>query len=254
VLGWDAGVATAAGITVTYDGAGHLKMAFGATTTINGIESLMRTVTYPGGATPAAGDRAIEFTLIDKAGAITTQEFGITVESPALSINGTSGNDTLTGGNGNDGLITHGGVDTVHGGNGNDRVYESNTALSGQYFGDSGFATLVLDFSGNQNVNLGSLVGHAHGIERIDLGNTSFKTNSTNLRIDDLSSVAAITDAGVHRLLVQGGAGDSITLASSLQLAKVAASSQDHVNFDIYQATGSDVQLWLQHGMAISQV
>jgi hypothetical protein len=248
-------LASGAGIKVTYDGAGHLVMEFGAATTLNGIESVMRTVTYSGGAVPAAGDRAIEFALIDKAGAITTQESGITVESPALSVNGTTtGSEVLTGGNGNDGLVTHGGVHTVHGGNGDDHIYESNTALSGQYYGDSGFDTLVLDFSGNQNVNLGALVGLAHGIERIDLGNTSFKTNSTNLQIDDLASVAAITDAGVHRLLVQGGTGDSISLARSLQLAKVAASSQDHVNFDIYQAAGSDVQLWLQHGLAVSQV
>jgi hypothetical protein len=137
-------------------------------------------------------------------GAISSQESGITVESPALASNGTTGNDVLTGANGNDGLVTHGGQDTVHGGNGNDHIYESNTALPGQYFGDSGLDTLVLDFSGPQNINLAALVGHAHGIERIDLGNNSFKVNSTNLRIDDLSNVTAITDAGVGRLLVRG--------------------------------------------------
>ena len=93
-----------------------------------------------------------------------------------------------------------------------------------------------------------------HGIERIDLGNTSFVANSTSLRIDDLSNITSIVDAGVTRLLVQGSTTDSVALASSLNLTKVAVTSQDHVYFDIYQAAGNDVQLWLQQGMAVSQV
>ncbi|MDF2464051.1 MAG: repeat domain protein, partial [Ramlibacter sp.] len=254
VLGWDAGAAAAAGIAATYDGAGHLVMVLGAATTINDIEAVLRSVTYSGGATPAAGDRAIQFALIDKAGATTTQESGITVESSTLGLTGTPGDDVLTGGNGSDGIVGMGGVDTLHGGSGDDRIYVSSTALAGQYDGDQGFDTLVLDFTGTQSVNLSALVGHAHGIERIDLGNTSFVSNSTSLRIDDLSNITSIVDAGVTRLLVQGSANDSVALATSLNLTKVAVTSEDHVYFDIYQTAGNDVQLWLQQGMAVSQV
>jgi len=254
VLGWDAAKAAAAGITATYDGAGHLVMLFGAATTINGIEALLRSVTYSGGATPVAGDRAIEFALIDKAGSTTTQESGITVESPALGLTGTAGNDVLTGANGNDGIFAMGGIDTVSAGNGDDRIYVSNPALSGQYQGGQGFDTLVLDFTGTQSVNLSALVGHAYGIERLDLGNTSFAANSTSLRIDNLSNVTSIVDAGVTHLLVQGSSTDSVTLANSLNLTKVAVTSQDYVYFDIYQAAGNDIQLWLQQGMAVTQV
>jgi hypothetical protein len=254
VLGWDASVAATGGITATYDGAGHLVMVLGAATTINDIEAVLRSVTYSGGATPAAGDRAIQFALIDKAGGTTTQESGITVESSTLGLTGTPDDDVLIGGNGSDGLVGMGGVDTLHGGSGDDRIYVSSTALAGQYDGDQGYDTLVLNFTGAQSVNLSALVGHAHGIERIDLGNTSFVANSTSLRIDDLSNITSIVDAGVMRLLVQGSATDSVALATSLNLAKVAVTSQDHVYFDIYQAAGNDVQLWLQQGMAVSQV
>jgi hypothetical protein len=254
LLGWDSVVAAGAGITASYDGAGHLVMLFNAATTINGIEALLRTVTYSGGATPAAGDRDIQFALVDKAGATTTQVSGITVESPALGLTGTAGDDVLTGENGSDGIVAMGGIDIVHGGNGDDRIYVSNTALTGQYYGDQGTDTLVLNFTGTQSVNLSALSGHAHGIERIDLGNTSFVTNSTSLRIDDLSNITSIVDSGVSRLMVQGSTTDSVTLATSLNLAKVAVTSQDHVYFDIYQAAGNDVQLWLQQGMAVSQV
>jgi hypothetical protein len=254
VLNWDAAKATAAGITATYDGAGHLVMLFGAATTINGIEDLLRSVTYSGGATPVAGDRAIEFAIIDKAGAITAQESGITVDSPALGLTGTAGNDVLTGANGNDGIFAMGGIDTVSAGNGDDRIYVSNPALSGQYQGGQGFDTLVLDFTGTQSVNLSALVGHAQGIERLDLGNTSFVANSTSLRIDDLSNITSIVDAGVTRLLVQGSTTDSVTLANALNLTKVAMTSQDHAYFDIYQAAGNDIQLWLQQGMAVNHV
>ena len=126
--------------------------------------------------------------------------------------------------------------------------------MAGQYDGGQGFDTLVLNFSGTQNINLSTLVNHAHGIERIDLGNTHFLDNSTSLRIDSLSDITSIVDAGVSRLLVQGSTTDSIKLATSANLAKVAVSSQDFVYFDVYETAGSDIQLWLQQGMAVSQV
>jgi hypothetical protein len=34
----------------------------------------------------------------------------------------------------------------------------------------------------------------------------------------------------------------------------VAVTTADHVNFDVYQSASSDIQLWLQHGMAVNQV
>ena len=86
------------------------------------------------------------------------------------------------------------------------------------------------------------------------MGNTSFTANSTSLRIDDLSNITSIVDAGVTHLLVQGSTTDSVTLANALNLTKVAVTSQDYVYFDIYQAAGNDIQLWLQQGMAVNHV
>jgi hypothetical protein len=54
--------------------------------------------------------------------------------------------------------------------------------------------------------------------------------------------------------LVQGSTTDSVTLANALNLTKVAMTSQDHAYFDIYQAAGNDIQLWLQQGMAVNHV
>ncbi|RYX91152.1 MAG: hypothetical protein EOO28_26640, partial [Comamonadaceae bacterium] len=252
VLAWDSALATSAGLTATYDGAGHLTLAIGSASTLAGIEAVLRSVTYSGGANPAAGDRTIEFSLTDKAGATTAQQSGITVDSPALALVGTGGNDVLTGGNGHDGIITNGGNDSVYAGNGDDRIYESNPALLGHYEGGQGFDTLVLDFTGARTVVLNSL--DAHGIERIDLGNTTFKANSTDLHIDTYAGVKNMVDAGQNHFLVQGNTSDKVTLADATGFVKVGVTSQDAVYFDVYQAAGQDVQLWLQQGLAVTHV
>ena len=255
MLQWNATTASMHEITVNDDGAGHLVMTFGVNTTLNGIEAVLRSVSYAGGATPAAGDRAIEFVLVDKAGSRTTQESGVTVESRASAVYGTAGNDILNGGNGHDGIIGLGGIDTLNGGNGDDHIYVQNPLLNGQYSGGQGTDTLVLDMNSAQSVNLGQLVaGHAQGFERIDLGTNTFKSNSMSLNVDSLASITSILDPGVNRLLVQGLAGsDTVNLASSMQMSKVAVTSLDTVKFDIWQAAGSDIQLWLQQGMTVSQ-
>ena len=57
--------------------------------------------------------------------------------NPGLSIDGTSGNDSLTGGNGDDVIYGNGGTDIIHGGAGNDTITDGSSSASTIY-GDDG--------------------------------------------------------------------------------------------------------------------
>ncbi|MBC5768417.1 hypothetical protein [Ramlibacter albus] len=255
VLTVDTAVASNAGITATWDAtAGTMLLVFSAATTIDGIEATLRTVKYSGGASATAGERTIEFVLTDNYGATSTLQSVIDVESPALTRIGTAGNDNLVGANGNDGLIGYGGIDTLSGGDGDDRLYVSDPAVRGQYDGGQGTDTLVLAFSSAQTLNLSALNGHAHGIERLNLGNNTFTANNIKLRIDDVASITSILDTGVSRLLVQGDTADSVDVAHTLgfktDIGKVA--SFDGVDYVIYASPTTNIQLWLQQGIQVT--
>ena len=98
----------------------------------------------------------------------------------------------------------------------------------------------------------GSTQRERQHIERIELGNNGFTANASFLQIDSFADVSSVLDAGATRLTIQGSANDAVLLKDSLHFNKVGAAEENFAHFDIYQAAGSDIQLWLQQGLSVN--
>ncbi|MBX9609489.1 MAG: hypothetical protein K2Y51_24990 [Gammaproteobacteria bacterium] len=138
------------------------------------------------------------------------------------TLQGSSGNDTLTGssavesligGLGNDVLIGGGGADALRGGAGNDALVWQDNAR--EFVGGSGIDTLRIDGSGVTLDLTLAANNRISGIERIDL--TGSGNNSLTLDIRDVLALpdgtGAFRDSATHELLIDGNSGDQVSLA-----------------------------------------
>ena len=128
-------------------------------------------------------------------------------------IQGTPGNDKLTGtpaaeifeaGDGNDKMVGRGGADVFHGGAGDDYIQVTDLGF-GSVDGGSGNDVLHTDGK-NLNLNLADFSDKIHGIETICLFGRG--DNELTLTATDLINLSDTTNT----LSVNGNAGDHITV------------------------------------------
>lgn len=160
-----------------------------------------------------------------------------TVAAAASSevIAGTDGNDHLDG--------SHGGAITLQGGAGDDTlvvVDQNFTSVDG----GTGTDTLLWG-GGDASIDLGNLIGRVHGIEIIDLNDTSAVALTLNL-----ADVVAITETGKDTLMIKGDDKDSVHMTDNWTL--VGNQTADGIDYTQY-TTQEDPShhLWVQNGIHV---
>lgn len=174
--------------------------------------------------------------------------------SSAVTHQGTSGNDTLTGtsganvmmgGLGNDTLIGNGGADSLNGGFGNDTIAISDLNFQ-DISGGHGDDTLRLDGT-SMTVNLTTFSNtKIEGIQKFLMqGNTNTLTiDSASLRTmtDDVNGFVPVGSPSAHALVVDGDATNIVTIATAdgwqLQ-GTVSISGQNYSHFAIPNAAAN---------------
>lgn len=119
--------------------------------------------------------------------------------------------DVVAGSDGNDHLVgNRGGHITLEGGAGDDTlvIVDQNFASV-----DGGTGTDTLQWGGGDvSIDLGNLSGRVHGIEAIDLNDTSAVALTLNL-----ADVVAITETGTDTLIIKGDNHDSVHMTDQLE-------------------------------------
>ncbi len=165
---------------------------------------------------------------------------------------GNDGNDAIYGGAGNDTIDGGAGADSIDGGDGNDIIFYSQ-ADGDTIDGGAGNDTLILSAGGSIDFSAFTNAGNTaiKNIEIIDLsqnGNHSL----TNITINDLIN---ITD-GNNTLIIQGDAGDTVTLKDGDGGNWVKTSSgvvENGVTYDIYDLSGNANALTLKIEQSINE-
>ena len=161
--------------------------------------------------------------------------------------NGTTGNDTLTGGNGADTLNAYGGNDQLNAGSGNDLLYggDGNDTLVGALGSDTlygGAGIDTADYTASNaavNINLNGTVGsggHGTGDVLFDIENLTGSAYADTLTGD---ATANVLSGGLGNDTLIGGAGaDTLIGGTGTDTADYAASSAGVV---VNLATGTGV-------------
>jgi Ca2+-binding RTX toxin-like protein len=161
------------------------------------------------------------------------------------AITGNTGNDTLLGGAGNDTLAGGSGNDSVDGGDGNDRISFQTTETVN---GGTGVDTLWFATSATTNLNTLTTFNGSN-IEALDLTNAGVNVDLT-LSNTMVSALAGATNAGIDDvtyagkkvLLINGNAGDALTLTGGQWVdTGVDTSFNASGSFSIYQFGTSDI-------------
>ncbi|MGR8931549.1 MAG: VCBS domain-containing protein [Gammaproteobacteria bacterium] len=144
-------------------------------------------------------------------------------------IRGGAGNDSLSGGTGNDILIDGNGADTFAGGEGDDFIVISGTGFVSIDGGSDASNTDVdtLAFDNGISLNTTTMSGLISNIERVDM---SYDSAANSLTLN-ASTVAAMTDAD-NELQIVGDSND--TLNASGAVATGAATLVDGIIFNQY--------------------
>ncbi|MCM7319110.1 Ig-like domain-containing protein [Enterobacter bugandensis] len=160
---------------------------------------------------------------------------GVTVNLGEIEINGTAGNDVLSGADGmsehisagaGDDLILHVGTgDQVSAGDGNDTIEIVQTNFT-SIDGGKGFDTLFLADGINLDYNSPG-TGTLANIERIDMGTGDTGSNLTLTA----SEVVAITD-GNDTLQITGEANDTLHVAGAVNTG--ATQQIEGITYDVY--------------------
>ncbi|MRT56706.1 hypothetical protein GJV11_11335, partial [Enterobacteriaceae bacterium RIT693] len=160
---------------------------------------------------------------------------GVTVSLGEIEINGTAGNDVLSGADGmsehisagaGDDLILHVGTgDQVSAGDGNDTIEIVQTNFT-SIDGGTGFDTLLLADGINLDYNSPG-TGTLANIERIDMGTGDTGSNLTLTA----SEVVAITD-GNDTLQITGEANDTLHVAGAVNTG--ATQQIEGITYDVY--------------------
>lgn len=206
---------------------------------------------------------------------------------------GTSRSNFLTGSAGDDTIVGNGGADIIYSGSGNDTVVlnadnlsylskgvQSNDRLA-RVDGGNGIDTLKLsdvtslDLTGISNAGIGFInvsVGMSRiaNFERIDLGDGTKDTNLKLSLLDVMDMNAAVNvfnnstfgnglghKVSRHQLVIDGGSGDTVTVANSSQWISTPAgtvSSGEQV-YKIYNSVGANQgQLLVDSDVAVTFV
>jgi Ca2+-binding RTX toxin-like protein len=167
--------------------------------------------------------------------------FGATVTTT-----GTAAAEMLVGGTGDDTLTGGGGSDSFHAGAGTDSLIVADLGFR-LADGGTGIDTLVLAGAGLA-LDLTDPLAAARidGIERIDLSGTGNNTLMVG-RHAVRGGIGAIT-AGTHVLVVEGNAGDRVSLAE-LQWAKTGSYTNAHGTFDRYVFGNAEIDV--EQGVAV---
>ena len=154
---------------------------------------------------------------------------------------GTVAADVLTGANGNDILIGGGGADQLRGMGGNDRLAVSDLTFS-LADGGTGRDTLVLDGAGlTLDLANPSVVAKLQGIEVIELtgtGDNELVVSPAALLGGGIGTVTG----GKHVLVVEGNAGDTVSLDAA-NWTKTGSYSDAAGTFDRYVAGNAEVHV-----------
>ncbi|MGV3478544.1 MAG: Ig-like domain-containing protein, partial [Sphingobium sp.] len=143
---------------------------------------------------------------------------------------GFAGNDTLLGGKGNDLLRGGDGADSLNGGEGNDvLVYD---ALDVKIDGGTGFDTLLIDKGTGTVLALNGGATNIANIERIDLG------------VGDPGRGITLTEAGViqvtdsdRELYVTGDMGDSVTMTGAIYEGQILVNNHAYNQYGLGTTT-----------------
>src|SRR5215831_11960060 len=223
-------------ITVSRDAAGKLLVNGGAVSVFGGTPTVANTALIQ--VFGQGGDDAI--TLNEANGPL-----------PAANLFGGAGNDTLTGGSGNDMLFGQAGNDTLLGKGGNDLLFggDGNDTLIGgdgddQVFGEAGNDRMVWNPGDDTDLNEG---GAGNDTTEVNGGNGDevFTTtaNGTRVRFDRLNPAPFSIDIGTTENLVlnANGGNDSFSATGNLAaLIKITADGGAG-NDTILGSNGADV-------------
>ncbi len=213
--------------------------------------------------------------------------------SDSGSVEGTPRSNFLTGSAGDDTIVGNGGADIIYSGSGNDTVVlnadnlsylskgvQSNGRLA-RVDGGNGVDTLKLsdvtslDLTGISNAGIGFVnvsVGMSRiaNFERIDLGDGTKDTNLKLSLIDVMDMNASVnvfnnSTFGIglghkvsrHQLVIDGGSGDTVTVANSSQWISTPAGtvSRGEQVYKIYNSVGANQgQLLIDSDVAVTFV
>ena len=177
--------------------------------------------------------------------------------SAAETLTGTSDNNQIVAGAGDDTLIGSGGADVLYGGAGDDVIAlnTSNLSALGQtgdsqsilrIDGGSGVDTLLIDGAG---ITLDLTAVKAPVIQNIDvLDITGSGDNVLVMSLTDVLQLGAantFSTAGKVQLMIQGDAGDSVTLSDSASWHATGTASYEGQTYQLYDRDGASAQLWV---------
>ncbi|ASM76614.1 FG-GAP repeat protein [Vitreoscilla filiformis] len=186
--------------------------------------------------------------------------------SAAETLTGTSGDNQLVAGAGDDTLIGSGGADVLYGGAGDDVIVLNTSNLSelGQtgdsqsilrIDGGSGVDTLRIDGAG---ITLDLTAVKAPVIQNIDvLDITGSGDNVLVMSLTDVLQLGAantFSTAGKMQLMIQGNAGDSVTLNDAADWQATGTASYEGQTYQLYDRDGASAQLWVDADVSTNVV
>jgi Ca2+-binding RTX toxin-like protein len=186
--------------------------------------------------------------------------------SAAETLTGTSGDNQLVAGAGDDTLIGSGGADVLYGGAGDDVIVLNTSNLSelGQtgdsqsilrIDGGSGVDTLRIDGAG---ITLDLTAVKAPVIQNIDvLDITGSGDNVLVMSLTDVLQLGAANTfsvAGKLQLMIQGNAGDSVTLNDAADWQAAGTASYEGQTYQLYDRDGASAQLWVDADVSTNVV
>ena len=199
-------------------------------------------LTHPNGSTDTA---TLTINLDNAAGLVSTTSLLADSGEEAVALASVATvSDVVAGSDGNDHLVgSQGGHITLEGGAGDDTlvIVDQNFASV-----DGGTGTDTLQWGGGDvSIDLGNLVGRVHGIEAIDLNDTSAVALTLNL-----ADVVAITETGTDTLIIKGDNHDSVHMTDNWNL--VGNQTADGIDYNQYTAQEDPSHhLWVQNGIHV---
>jgi VCBS repeat-containing protein len=199
-------------------------------------------LTHPNGSTDTA---TLTINLDNAAGLVSTTSLLADSGEEAVALASVAAvSDVVAGSDGNDHLVgSQGGHITLEGGAGDDTlvIVDQNFASV-----DGGTGTDTLQWGGGDvSIDLGNLVGRVHGIEAIDLNDTSAVALTLNL-----ADVVAITETGTDTLIIKGDNHDSVHMTDNWNL--VGNQTANGIDYNQYTAQEDPSHhLWVQNGIHV---
>ncbi len=177
--------------------------------------------------------------------------------SAAETLTGTSGDNQIVAGAGDDTLIGSGGADVLYGGAGDDVIVLNTSNLS--ELGQTGDSQSILRIDGGSGVDTLRIDGagltldltavKAPVIQNIDvLDITGSGDNVLVMSLTDVLQLGAantFSTAGKMQLMIQGNAGDSVTLNDAADWQAAGTATYEGQTYQLYDRDGASAQLWV---------